>query len=1103
MIAATTLFGQIEHNDPLDLNVWERFRNATPHPRCMMTGADVQHTRNLIKTERWAAQYAQSKVLAADKVLADLTDAKLEQFIEITTPMGFFYPCPACRAKGLPWHPNGTWGWNANDPDHIYCNTCKTVFPHPDFPEDIVIQSKWDPRQKITFVGGEPFPVYGVITRPSLLGMIRTRKLQFSLTWLDMLADAYIYSGEAKYAEGVKRLMLRYATVLPKYLFGVNIYSEFADCDPHIAAKDPFKLPTDEITAPPNRPDRRIHSGYWQGNRMGSAGMDGSIGVRLANAYDLTCTAKRADGNPVYTEEECKHIEKDVLIELAYHFVYDKSINNKSVGNRTGAAAIGLAAGQPDMVRFGLDGFLRTVNNWFLPDGSTSESASYGLMTMGCIQSFSYLFRDYSDPEGYVAPEGSPRLTHFNVCRDTDYGTCWQNMILTLQGDMAYPPIADTYKNSRISTAFADMLAICLPNRFNLSFLKASNGGKISNRRTALTYGDAPSLDGVPEFSLPDIVFPYLAQGYLRTGENGKGATAVLNASNWGGHHHKDSLDLVLWQEDELLSDLGYLWDHQDKHQTYRTFAHNLVVIDDKDQTTTDRGGSFDLFETVGGVKAMRASSKAYPEAKAYERTLLQIEHNDGSFYWLDLFRAQGGSMRDYVFHGPNNNYSLQNIEFKEPLSVNNENLEKQRFIVLLHVDKLDTIEISDPEVFEIDELNKPLGENMAKPFVTDIPVGEPRHGDDWGIYRGNGTCAWEACEGKKTRGIKYSALTHDKSGIINHAFVIGGGNGFVAPNGFIGKRNASYCVRFWARGNNRLRIKAVCYDIGKEKDPGARRHVNGFLKEVEVTPEWKLFEGKITFGLPTHGIKIAQRFVGKPSADFWSGTWTIKDNLKFTAMAPINKQETILFADEWGQRDWRNSDRGATLPYFMRRRTGNQLDEYITLFQTHREEPAVKGLKVIENDNGIVVLVDTTTGQDTILFAKEGKRLEYGSYATDAQIAVSVAGQNAAIFYGTTLETGSISLKCNKKAYGGKEITAVNEKYDAYFLLKGDTPDIGTGHTLIVWDDKGVSHAYPILKTAKADGGLRAYVKVDGYGFPAREGVAWQLPAVASIKQQ
>ena len=235
----------------------------------------------------------------------------------------------------------------------------------------------------------------------------------------------------------------------------------------------------------------------------------------------------------------------------------------------------------------------------------------------------------------------------------------------------------------------------------------------------------------------------------------------------------------------------------------------------------------------------------------------------------------------------------------------------------------------------------------------------------------------------------------------------------------------------------------------------------------------------------------------------FNPGVLERKDNtLKFTVMAPVDKRDTVLFADEWGQRDWRNSDRGATLPYFMRRRTGTQLDEFVTIFQTHTQTPMVKGLKVVENDNGMVVLVDTVNGQDVILFAKEGKRLEYGSYATDAQIAVSVAGENATMFYGTMLNTGKISLKCSQKSYQGKEITAVNEKYDSYYLLKGETPDICTGHTLIVWDDKGVSHAYPVLKSVKADGDTRAYVKVDSYGFPAREGIAWQLPAVASVKQ-
>ena len=43
-------------------------------------------------------------------------------------------PCPACRAKGLPWHPNGQWSWNEQTPDQLTCNICKTVFPNEEFP---------------------------------------------------------------------------------------------------------------------------------------------------------------------------------------------------------------------------------------------------------------------------------------------------------------------------------------------------------------------------------------------------------------------------------------------------------------------------------------------------------------------------------------------------------------------------------------------------------------------------------------------------------------------------------------------------------------------------------------------------------------------------------------------------------------------------------------------------------------------------------------------------------------------------------------------------------------------------------------------------------
>ena len=87
----------------------------------------------------------------------------------------------------------------------------------------------------------------------------------------------------------------------------------------------------------------------------------------------------------------------------------------------------------------------------------------------------------------------------------------------------------------------------------------------------------------------------------------------MLNASDWGGHHHYDSLDLYYWKDGrELLSDLGYLWDHPDSGQTRATRAHNLVMLDAAGQRRQARGGGCRLFATRPGVKVMEASSSAY-----------------------------------------------------------------------------------------------------------------------------------------------------------------------------------------------------------------------------------------------------------------------------------------------------------------------------------------------------------------------------------------------------------------------------------------------------------------------------------------------------------
>ena len=139
---------------------------------------------------------------------------------------------------------------------------------------------------------------------------------------------------------------------------------------------------------------------------------------------------------------------------------------------------------------------------------------------------------------------------------------------------------------------------------------------------------------------------------HVRTGNDGRESLLLMSASHWGNHHDIDSLNIYYWKKGhEILSDLGYLWDHPLKPQNKRTVAHNTVVIDEKDQLQKERGGDILFFKTSDHVKAMEMSSNAYHEAKLYRRTSAIIDHGNGRNYVVDFFRVEGGEKQDYVFH--------------------------------------------------------------------------------------------------------------------------------------------------------------------------------------------------------------------------------------------------------------------------------------------------------------------------------------------------------------------------------------------------------------------------------------------------------------------
>ena len=1112
-----------QHRAPTDWSDWEKYRAQVQHPAAAIKPADLARARQNIERYDWAKNYVARLQKNADYHAELVTPEYLEHMLERTTP-GCVGPCPACRAKGLPWHPNGQWSWSSKHPDQLTCRVCKTVFPDDEFPESVVVQSTWDPEQKFSFIGGETFRCFGyTFARPSISGIIRARKVGYVTGQLHTFGLAYALTEDPKHARAAKAVLLRLAEVLPKYLVRAGYgYGEYTDCDPHIAAERISDLPNDELVYPPNKPDRKLYAGYWAASRIGSSGMDGGWVARVTQAYDLTCLA-REEGVPVYSEEERIRIERDVLLESSYLAACDPSINNKSVGNRMGAAMVGMCVGHPGLVRFGLDGFKRTVDDWFLPDGGTSESPAYAMMTMGGIRNFGLMLRDYSDPPGYVAPDGT-RLDHFDACRDTRYGDCWQDLIWTLQGNLRHAPSADSYRTTSIASSYAELIAVAYPTDEHIAFLKELAGENLAggSPEQAVFYRE-PGIDtrDVPAFSLPDVVFPFLAQAYLRTGPTGRDSVALLNASDYGGHHHYDSLDLYYWKDGrELLSDLGYLWDHPDSGKTRRTFAHNLVMLDGANQRARGRAGSFHIFSITPRVKVMEASSRAYDKASVYRRTCVQIDHGEAGSYLVDIFRADGGAKRQYVFHGPGNDYEVEGLEFGAFQQAER----KAPFALRFQLPQVSEILVDDVEIRRVLPDGKE-GPNLAPdPSASEGAEGEGPPG--WGYYGGDGKGDSSIASPGRTDDhcVRCRALEPHANGRMNVALLVGESDGYRGEKAIVGTLGASYKVRFWLKGNaDRVNVGVVAWP----NDPasaGDRSHIG--VRNLQATEDWKQYEA--TFTLLGSALPLDNKRQASGEAP-WRITWQVGEDYTFTALSPGNENEAVILGDGWGQRDHRNSDRGATLPYIVRASEGPgvgavtrprpgptvgasegpRLSTFISVFEgAPTDKSLVKGVRRLELPEGapadaVAVEVETSRGADVIVSMLQPDlttvQTSLGELSTDARLACILGTENepaaACLVGGKTLKIGGTSLECPQASYGGNVLDVASEPGESYFVLNGELPeDSGLiGHTLFV-QDGDIRRAYPIREVRTVGGKLRAYTKINNVGFEARPGETWEF---------
>ncbi|MBP1993791.1 S-layer homology domain-containing protein [Paenibacillus eucommiae] len=134
------------------------------------------------------------------------------------------------------------------------------------------------------------------------------------------------------------------------------------------------------------------------------------------------------------------------------------------------------------------------------------------------------------------------------------------------------------------------------------------------------------------------------------------------------GHGHGDTLNLGLISFGlDVSPDLGYPESTQptDTHFTEwirQTISHNTVLVDQKMQAA-HWGGEPKQFDDQDMVKVMDVEAPdVYPQTELYKRTTAMIHVDDANSYVVDFFRVKGGSEHHFSFHGAEGDVTVEGL---------------------------------------------------------------------------------------------------------------------------------------------------------------------------------------------------------------------------------------------------------------------------------------------------------------------------------------------------------------------------------------------------------------------------------------------------------
>jgi oligo-alginate lyase len=167
---------------------------------------------------------------------------------------------------------------------------------------------------------------------------------------------------------------------------------------------------------------------------------------------------------------------------------------------------------------------------------------------------------------------------------------------------------------------------------------------------------------------------PHLLAGYglarLEYGRGADGTAAYMYFGRNAGHGHLDRLNVGMFGYGfDLSPELGYpefatAWPHRNEW-SITTISKNAVVVDEASQRT-NWGGEPVFFKNLPGLQAVEVSSpNVYPQTSEYRRMLAFIETQPGQAYAVDIFRVAGGRSHMRSSHGPSDQVRVQGIDLR------------------------------------------------------------------------------------------------------------------------------------------------------------------------------------------------------------------------------------------------------------------------------------------------------------------------------------------------------------------------------------------------------------------------------------------------------